>query len=453
MDIFKQIDHKVVTEATRLDMEMDQCHDPSDYNQLLETYRRMLDRYDLYVKPFTEDASLSSDDDDELPFDDYKAVITFENGKYGVQESRNFPKVDAVYDSIEQIRQTSLFKACLDGKYGIIDLDNMDSEVLPFEYDAIEAYQHKRFHAIVCKDGRYQYHCDGWDGIECSDWFDEIVFPRYAGWVVVRQGERYGWLDENLQFTSDQAKAHEHVLHDPFEVWRDVTEPHVATRAELDRCYQLDMALLHCPEEDKARLESQLYLLSAPLVSSHKLFPFSSGGKMGVKDYLGSPIVPAIYDEVQLVEGEMEDAGFGRLGDRWGLVAGCGEKVDSPLIAFDEPFHYTYESEWTIVKKDGKYGVYDIFKKRFLLDPLYDELIETAGFYHLIPRIGDRYGFFNEEFCIAPQFEQYHLGRSLSFIRFMLDGRWGFIDKDGAWTEQIDEARAYVCNPKYFIRD
>ena len=33
-DDFKQIDRKVVTEATILDMELDMCHDPSEYNVL-----------------------------------------------------------------------------------------------------------------------------------------------------------------------------------------------------------------------------------------------------------------------------------------------------------------------------------------------------------------------------------------------------------------------------------
>ena len=41
-DDFNQIDRKVITEATILDMELDMCHDPSENNELQEYYRHLL---------------------------------------------------------------------------------------------------------------------------------------------------------------------------------------------------------------------------------------------------------------------------------------------------------------------------------------------------------------------------------------------------------------------------
>ena len=84
-DDFKQIDRKVVTEATILDMELDMCHDPSEYNELQEYYRRLLYKYDLFEKPFVEDASES--DYHEYTEEDDFAVITCENEKYGLYDT------------------------------------------------------------------------------------------------------------------------------------------------------------------------------------------------------------------------------------------------------------------------------------------------------------------------------------------------------------------------------
>ena len=277
-DDFKQIDRKVVTEATILDMELDMCHDPSENNELQEYYRRLLYKYDLFEKPFVEDASES--DYHEYTEEDDIAVITCENGKYGVQESWRFHKLDSIYDSIEQLDHSNLFKACYNGMFGVIDLDSNGKEVIPFEYDSIDVNWGDRFCAIVEKNGRFQYQCGGRSG-----WYDEIKYPKYSGWVIVRQDGRYGWLDENLNITFDIEKAHEHIIPSSYEMFNLVKEHHEATREDLNKCSELDMALQNCSEEDKEKLNEELLMLSASLYRGHKLYPFTSDGKMGVKDY------------------------------------------------------------------------------------------------------------------------------------------------------------------------
>ena len=315
-DDFKQIDRKVVTEATILDMELDMCHDPSEYNELQEYYRRLLYKYDLFEKPFVEDASES--DYHEYTEEDDIAVITCENGKYGVQESWRFHKLDSIYDSIEQLDHSNLFKACYNGMFGVIDLDSNGKEVIPFEYDSIDVNWGDRFCAIVEKNGRFQYQCGGRSG-----WYDEIKYPKYAGWVIVRQDGRYGWLDENLNITFDIEKAHEHFIPSSYEMFNLVKEHHEATREDLNKCSELDMALQNCSEEDKEKLNEELLMLSASLYRGHKLYPFTSDGKMGVKDYFlgGGKIIQATYDEIKLISGDIDDACFGRKGNRWGLIA------------------------------------------------------------------------------------------------------------------------------------
>ena len=442
-DDFKQIDRKVVTEATILDMELDMCHDPSENNELQEYYRHLLCKYDLFEKPFVEDASES--DYHEYTEEDDIAVITCENGKYGVQESWRFHKLDSIYDSIEQLDHSNLFKACYNGMFGVIDLDSNGKEVIPFEYDSIDVNWGDRFCAIVEKNGRFQYQCGGRSG-----WYDEIKYPKYSGWVIVRQDGRYGWLDENLNITFDIEKAHEHIIPSSYEMFNLVKEHHEATREDLNKCSELDMALQNCSEEDKEKLNEELLMLSASLYRGHKLYPFTSDGKMGVKDYfLGGKIIQATYDEIKLISGDIDDACFGRKGNRWGLIADYSDKVESPIIEYDEPSHQFCYANWTVVKKNGKYGLYDTFEDKYLLEPIYDELIEKEDYHHIITRIGNRFGFYDTEFNAAPRFEQYKIGRSLSFIRFMLNGKWGFMDKNGERTDKIEEARACIRNPMY----
>lgn len=397
-----QIDRKIVTEATLLDIQMDMCYDTSEYNEILAYYRKLLSKYDLFDIPFTEDAA-TSDYRAPTEEDDY-AIITCVDGKYGVQKSRFFDEIDPVYDRIEQFKNWNLAMVCRNGKYGVIDLCNKGKVVIPLEYDSVELHDEDHLCAVVGRNGQFQYLSDG-----KSDWVDEVIFPKYAGWVRVRLGERYGWLDENLKVTFDQNKAHEPVIPFSFETFNLVKEHHEATREDLNRCSELDMVLRNCDEEDREKLDNELRLMFASLYRHY----------------------PA---EEDVLRGKGTEGGF------------CDE---SPEIESDEPTHVFCCEEWTIVKKNGKYGVYDRYEEKYLLEPIYDELVEEENYHHLITRIGDKFGFFNSEFNVAPQFENYRIGRMLSFVRFRLNGKWGYINKDGEWTEKIEEARAYAKNPWY----
>lgn len=397
-----QIDRKIVTEATLLDIQMDMCYDTSEYNEILAYYRKLLSKYDLFDKPFTEDAA-TSDYRAPTEEDDY-AIITCVDGKYGVQKSRFFDEIDPMYDSIAQFKNTNFATVCLNGKYGVIDLCNKGKVVIPLEYDSIEMHENDQLCVVLGKNGQFQYLNDGG-----SDWVDEVILPKYAGWIRVRLGERYGWLDENLKVTFDQKKAYEYALPNSFEFFKYIKDPHEATREYLNKCSELDMALRNCDEESREKLDNELLQMS---VSLYRHYP----------------------SEEDTLKGK-------------GTGSGLWEEL--PDIESDEPTHVFYCQEWTIVKKNGKYGVYNRYEEKYLLEPIYDELVEEENYHHLITRIGDKFGFFNSEFNVAPQFENYRIGRMLSFVRFRLNGKWGYINKDGEWTEKIEEARAYAKNPWY----
>lgn len=129
---------------------------------------------------------------------------------------------------------------------------------------------------------------------------------------------------------------------------------------------------------------------------------------------------------------------------------------EKPFVedASESDYHeYTEEDDFAVITcENEKYGLYDTFEDKYLLEPLYNELIEKEDYHHIITRTGNRFGFYDTEFNAAPRFEQYKIGRSLSFIRFMLNGKWGFMDKNGERTDKIEEARACIRNPMFYIR-
>lgn len=66
---------------------------------------------------------------------------------------------------------------------------------------------------------------------------------------------------------------------------------------------------------------------------------------------MGGKIIQATYDEIKLISGDIDDACFGRKGNRWGLIANYSDKVESPIIEYDEPSHQFCYANWTVVKK------------------------------------------------------------------------------------------------------
>lgn len=435
MEYFKLFEKEVVTNATLLDIELDNCTDPQDYNDLLDEYRDVITG-SKFFRNWDLEESL---EEAEAAEEEESADIYEENGKFGLRASSFFSELPPIYDSIEQIDNSNLLKVCYKGKYGMMDgLDDM-SVSIPLEYDSIDILTEDELLVIVEKDGKFQYQHKGE-----SEWVDEIILPTYAGWVRARQGSRIGWFDANLRVTYNPQEAHELVIHlsEDTRYYGDMRE---VDRDMLDRWTAWEEMYRTSPEDLTKAFSSEPDFFSTHYHKNPAHHPYEVDGKMGVKDSLGTIIVPAIYDEIECCNGFVESTCYGRLGNHWGMVVCDSSAVRSPKIELDEPCRWFWSGR-IIEKKDGKLGLYDKFNEKYLLDHICDEFIEQKNCNHIIIRMGNKYGFFNPDFNVPPQFDDYRVGRCLSFVRFKKDGKWGYINEAGAWTEHIEEAKAYTVN-------
>lgn len=441
MKDFKQLEREVVKNATLLDIELDNCTDPQDYNDLLDEYRDVIEGSNY----FTE---LDDYYDEEWweQADNQTADIYEENGMYGVRESSTFTELPPIYDSIEQIDDCNLLKVCYNGKYGLMEFFDGMRVSVPLEYDSIHIYTEDELIVIAEKDGKFQYQRNGE-----SEWVDEIIMPVYAGWVRVRQGNRTGWLDTELRVTYDPSEAHEFAICKP-QSSSDVNMLSDVDRAMLDRWTDWEERFRTSPEELREAFNNEPYFFTTQFYRNPMIYPFEADGKMGVRDHLGFIIVPAIYDEVDICNGLENSTCHGRLGDRWGMVVNCGSVVRNPKIEMDEPTHWLCCGNLIVEKKNGKFGLYDKSKRKYLLEHIFDEFIEHKHWSHIITRIGNKYGYldFDLNYIVFPQFDDYRVGRCLSYVRFRKDGKWGYINEAGAWTDYIEEAEAYTMNTRYF---
>lgn len=433
-DRYTKIDRQLVTQATQLDLMMDECHDASDYHDLEEEYRRLLRGYDLWDASFVENSEQSGLEDDE----DYAKDIYEENGKFGVRQTRWHVGIPAVYDKIECLDDIIFtFRVYKDGKVGLMQLFEEADVVFDTVYDDINNIRYDQF--VLKKDDKFIYWNDG----RVSEPFDRIHVPRFAGWIKVCKDGEWGWLDGNLQFTADLQDAHEYILDDGIDSFQP-GEYREVSRDELNMCSQLDNELSACQGDDYKEAKQAAGRYSEFICDNLSKTIFCQNGKYGVKDFLDFAIIPAEYDEVIL---ENDFTAYGRKQDRWGIIIMDGRRIANPRIEFDKiPTSHAY-GNWQEVQVNGKWGLYDPCADKYIFDPVYDELRSLDGWQHIVLKKDGKYGFYDGCFTVPCDYEDIWWGRTLSFVRFKKDGKWGYMDANTNWVENIEKARGIAVNP------
>lgn len=425
-----------------MDIELDNIMDIEKFYDLLEKYMYELSGYDLYSGSVYETEEEAERIYKMLEEDDGIPCIFEENGKYGIKESVYFRYVAPTYDSLEYIRNTcDEFKVSRDGKYGIVRFEEKEEVVIPIEYDSIEVFRGDMVRYVVEKDGKYQYQGHG-----LTEWVDEVILPKYAGWVRVRQGEKIGWLDVDLKVTFNKDEAHEYLLQSTLETCLFVKKYQVVTKELLDEFAAMDDEIRACGDEDTSEKEEALRIYSASCCDSRELFTITEDGKKGLKDHFGVVLVPPVYDEIVTGDRNPCYLYYGKKDGKWEAIAIGRYQEDYKLKGLDEPCQCACNGCIYKVKKDGKYGLFNVEADEYLVEPICDELIVEEGVY-AITRIGDKYGFYDGLSCIPAEYDDYRVGHCLSYLRLKKDGQWGYIDGDGNWTEDISRAKVYVCNP------
>jgi hypothetical protein len=168
------------------------------------------------------------------------------------------------------------------------------------------------------------------------------------------------------------------------------------------------------------------------------------GGKCGLKSLLGEMILPVNFEDVKLLSASIVERGdriVAQQNGKWGVVLADGEGTWLMKPEFD---YIGYPNNITHVQKDGTWGVNDIAKNEFLIQPECEYVNDDNGFmfingisiYVKDGKTGviTSYGAHTE-----PIFEEVELDPE-GLVQVKYDGKWGFITEDNMFTEDEDEA-------------
>ena len=141
----------------------------------------------------------------------------FESGKQGYLSVDGILTVPTVYSFLQEAYSPlpdNLFIAALDGRYGIIDVNNR--VVVPFEYDKI-TWKSPLF--LLEKDGKRSL--AGEDGAILPDIHVDDILRSYAGFLIQYEGKKYHLDDsEGLIPAPADAEAMIRMTDDLFAVWK-----------------------------------------------------------------------------------------------------------------------------------------------------------------------------------------------------------------------------------------
>ena len=407
---------------------LEHCTDAVAYEKLHSEYLAM-----LLIDPYEDFL-----DDEAMEDIQWEHLIYSEQGKMGIRASTCSPAVEASFDRIESVDNSNLYKVEREGKVGLIWLYEEVHELFKVEYDSITEFAQNLY--IVVKEGK-TYYSRG--GKLSSQYFDEICVPRYAGWIHVKKDGVWGFLDGSLDFCTSESEAHEFVIPelvgsnfmvDPF------VKYHPVTRQDIIACDKVETLLKDC---DVNHEEWKAYKKRAQaLITNHHCDTIERDGYFGVVDFLGHTIIPPMYDEI-VIEEKVVPTIYGKRQGLWAQLNPADE-ADSPIFLSEElPKTCLYEN-WLVAKVEGKYGVYDSFRGKWLLKPIYDNLKIQHEHYCVITQQGNQYGFFNGDFCILPAYDEIILGNSCTFVRVVKNGVLGYFDKAGLWTDDITYAQVFT---------
>ncbi len=414
-----------ITTATLLDS----CTDAAEYEMLHGKLLAMQQEFDPFEYEYEEIS-------DALQCEQ---LVYSEHEKYGIRASFWTPAVEPTFDGIESMNYPNVFKVERDGKVGIIWLDEEVHELFKVEYDSILEFAQNQY--IVVKDSKQYYSRGGRVSASC---FDEIRIPRCAGWIHVKKDGVWGHLDGNLEFCSCESAAHEYVIPCKRIGWSYVVGPPLdyrpVTRQEIMECDRKEHALkdLNHNHEEWRACERQ----AQALIPNPECQVIAQDGKYGVADFLGHAIFPPVYDEI-VISDEAFPQIYAQKQGLWAQLIPSDEPTSPIFVSEELPKTCLYEN-WAVAKVKGKYGVYNPFNGKWLLEPVYDNLQVEKTHQCVITQQGSLYGFFNSEFCIRPSYKTILLGSPNTFVRALKNGAVGYFDETGQWTTDIAHARVYT---------
>lgn len=173
---------------------------------------------------------------------------------------------------------------------------------------------------------------------------------------------------------------------------------------------------------------------------------FEQNGKYGLKNWDGSLLLPAEFEDFRMMSSE-----FNKSGDR--IIAQVEGKEGIALMNGNDwawvikpEFDYiSYPNSIVAVNKDGLWGIYDTSSGEYLVNPDLEEVfLHGGGFLFVngigIFRKGDKYGVINENLNISElDFDEVSMDYD-GLLRVRQYDKWGYVNEDGKFEEDEDLA-------------
>ena len=339
--------------------------------------------------------------------------VNYETGEYKtkVLNSKNemiltqYDKVEAIsnQDVNNNLWYEEFLKVQKNGKYGMIQLDG--KEVLPAEYEKIEAVQGIKNAILVQKDGKYGV-VDK-DGKAMTDIaYTEIKAlgkDNKSGYIVKNEQGKFGIIDfSKKQILPNQYDGIEKIY------GNDLYVVIVDGKQKLVKKDGTDVLT-----EGFEKIEGILKTNGAGII-------YQNAGKFGVMDLTGKVVVEPIYESLKEAKQGI-------------LIASKDGKFGVIDMALQEklPFQYqsvTYQEPADIyVAEDAEFQA-NILNSNFEVKQsgILIQMDIDKGYFEL--KQGDDYKYYNFKFEEIPQKEI--LINNTLFVS-KKDGKYGFVDKDG----------------------
>ena len=165
---------------------------------------------------------------------------------------------------------------------------------------------------------------------------------------------------------------------------------------------------------------------------------FVENGLTGVKDVLGEVLVPAVFDEiVGMFPDVNRDFAVAVIKDgKYGLVKPDGKGTMAAECIYDN-IHLDGYCYYAV--KDSKHGLYNV-SGEILLPVTADKVYEPWNDL-LVYEVDGKFGFsmLGAELVTEAVYEAYEIDGNEDLV-VTLDGKKGYLDETGAFTEDQDEA-------------
>ena len=338
--------------------------------------------------------------------------VDYTNGTYKTKiiDSKNKEKFTG-YDLVETIEnkdsnnilwyEEDVLKAKKDGKYGLINYKGI--EVLPTEYDSIEALEGVKNSIIITKEEKKGL-CDNKGNIIVNTEYKEIkgIEDDYQnGYIVVNSNNKYGIIDFTKQV----------ILEAKYEEIKPISTSNLYVVKEDGKLKVINKNL-ETLVENKFDDVKQI---------NNENIVFVKNKKYGIMNTEGVVKTKAEYDNIEYI---FDNYYVAKKSDKYGIINLENETV----LPFDyEKISYRKEANIIeVVKKNSE--VTEILNSNLekKLEGIITQVNQDKEYIRM--RIGDEYKYYN--FKLEEKDAKELLDTNTIFLS-KKDGKYGYTDKDG----------------------